>query len=107
MTFDIKSLLKNGKSADEIASLFTTELNAAIAESEKEDKKFNDFLSIYDQVRDFCSTYYPDWKEDENEDIAKSAKKALNLLDSLFAPKKKEAKKAPTDFFSDFFDFLF
>lgn len=100
MTFNIKSLLQNGKSADEIASLFTKELNAAVAENEKEDKKFNDFLSVYTQVVEFCNTYYPTNVKKENENLEKDAKNALKFLETLFAPKEKEKEK---NLFTNFF----
>lgn len=129
--YNLFEALQNGQSADDIASQFTKELNAAIQKKEEADKAAAKQAALNGQktkmadqvaavISDFINDYYPDLRAEDGEPVI-TGEQVVNLLDScqeltvslnklkmtLFSDDTADTKKTVEDTVEDVFERFF
>lgn len=95
---EIYSILKSGKSADDIAKEFADNLNAAVARQEaakkeelerkkKEESRLNITRKIYNDLKEYVDTFYPKWSclltDESPETLDKTLAEAFKSIEAF------------------------
>ena len=90
---EILASLRDGLTADDIASSFAEVLNEALKEQKKTDTRFNDTKELYYTIGAYIGKYYPSLAEDmEIEPDDEEIERIIELMDT-FARTYKALKK--------------
>lgn len=83
--YNLYEMLQSGKTPDEIAESFTSELNEAIRQKEQEEKAADTKYQLADTlagfINEFIEEYYPELKDGEDDGIA--GEQIISLCDAL------------------------